>query len=196
DPNFAFLSPLFEPDRPLTEMGALALCVAMVSRDADAKAQAIDVLTEAIQDGRAHHVLITDTLIGLGGDDWIKLNRLADALGEISRLSAMHAHVVAGILQRWLTAQKQLPRDAHHALSLLIELLAALGTPLSDEARGTLEGIKGSSKTAKLARKLLTHKPETPTSMLAEAMLQHLKTRVSRAERWMKNSKAAIDPNT
>jgi len=188
NPNFAFLSPLFEPDRPLTEMGTLALCTALVSRDADARAQAVDVLTESLQDGRAHHIQIADVLTKLSSDAWMKLNRLADTMGEISRLSAMHAHVSAFILQHWLAARRELPRDTHYILTLLLDLLARLGLPLADETRGVLEGLKGSSKTAKLASRILNVKPEAPTQMHAEAMLQHLDSRLSRAERWMRTN--------
>jgi len=184
EPNFAFLSPIFEPDRPLTAMACLALCVGLVGRDADARTSAIDALAEAIQDGRAYYNDLADILIKLSEGGWLKLNRLADALGEVARLSAMHGHVVACILERWLARQTGPHRDTHHVLTLLLELLSRFGLPLADEARGVLENLKGSSKTAKLARKLLSHEPEAPKPMLAEAMVQHLEGRVARAERW------------
>lgn len=192
DPNFAYLSPLFEPDRPLTEIATLALCVGLVGRDADVKASAIDALTEAIQDGRAHCNALADVLVRLAEGGWLKLNRLADALGEVARLSAMHGHVVACVLERWLAARARLPRDTHHVLTLLVDLLSRFGLGLGEEARGALEGLKGSGKTAKLAGKLLIDAPGAPTPLLAEAMVQHLDGRVSRAERW----RAGLQGNT
>ncbi len=184
DPNFTFLEPLLETDRPISEMGSLALWLGLAGRDADARGYALDVLAEAIEDGRAHPDILGPTLVKLGKNGWLKLNRLKATLGDTARLSSLHAYVIALILDQWLAAQDELPRDAHYLLTLILELNIKLGISLSENACLPLDKVKGSSKTAKLSKKLLQHHPEKPGHAVNEALLQQLEQRVARAERW------------
>ena len=114
--------------------------------------------------------------------------RLASALADIARLSSLH--VIARTLARWLAAQNELPRDAHHVLALLLELLTTLGLPLDPAARKPLESIAGQTKTATLARRPLNLTPANGKSTIeirhsfAHANLLQLQARLNRAERW------------
>ena len=47
-----------------------------------------------------------------------------------------------------------LPNGAHFFLDLALECLAPLGLELPESARAALDGVKGSSKAAKIARQL------------------------------------------
>jgi hypothetical protein len=183
-PNFVYVTPLLEPDRPLSEMAILVLWLALVGKDADARGYAIDAVAEAIQDGRAHPDILGPVLIQLSQGGWLKLNRLAASLGEVARLSAWHQFVIVRVLEAWLAARTDLPRDAHHILSLLLELLTSLDLGLAEKARVPLEQKKGSSKTAKTARAILDRSGSDRSLKTSQALIEQLRSRIERAERW------------
>lgn len=184
EPYHAYLRPLFEPDRPWSELAAVAVWVALVSKDADSRTTAMDVLIEAIADGRAHPEPMAQVLAKLAAGDWLKLNRVADALAEVARLSVLHAWFAAETLQGFLAASDALPRDAHAVLSLLHELLVDLGTSPLPAVVSRLEPVRGTSKTAKAAVSLQKLTPQPQGSKLRQAGLQALDARVARAKRW------------
>ena len=185
EPHSAHFDPLFQPDRPLTELAALALWIATLSKDADSRTAAIDVWIELIADGRGDARLLGDVLARLSEGGWLRLNRLADALREVSRVSPLHAWTVADVLQDLLVSQEGLPRDGHHVLQLLREVLVQLGLEIRPELRSDLELQKGTGKTAKLARQLATLR-RTERSEQYTALLQLLDARIARANRWSK----------
>ncbi len=184
DPNHAFLHPLFVPDLPLSEMARLALWVGLISRDTDARGTAIDVLVQAIQDGRAHPDQFGELLVKLASGDCVKMNRACASLAEIARLSSFHARFAYHVLDMWLASLDSLPRDGHYAVELLLELKTQLGLPLTEKSRGLLSGIKGSSKSAKAAKILREPLESKPSPSVQEALLTQLEFRIERAERW------------
>lgn len=183
-PNHVFLEPLFEPDRPWSEVACLAVWIGLLSKDADVRGTALDALIEAIDDGRAHAGLMGAVLARIFAGGWTRLNRLAESLGEVARLSPLSARFAARVLESLVASYQKLPRDAHHVISLLLELLTDLGTALNPDARKALEGIRGSSKAAKAARGLLALEtgPAAPDMQQAKAKL--LENRIARARRW------------
>jgi len=183
-PNHGYLDVLLAPDLPWSEMARLAIWIAMAGQDADARGLAVDVMIEGIQDGRAHPRELAEVLVKLTRGGWLKLNRLRAALGEVARVSSLHAQTVAHLLTDWLSGLSELPEDAHHLLGLLLELLIQLGLPVAPASRGILQGFKGSGKTAKLVKSLLNLQPDAPATALREAQLGHLRVRIERAERW------------
>ena len=189
DPNFAFLNPLFETDRPLTEVAYLALIFGLVVQDTDVKGYALDALAETIQDGRFHYLPASAVLIKLVEGGWVKLNRLSNAFSEVSRLSTMHSHTIVMILDKLLAAQKELARDGHHILAVLLENCTDLGLEICDESKDILRGIKGSGKAAKLTRALLNLEYDSSNPRLKNAIFQYWEARVVRAVRWQQNTK-------
>ncbi|MEM6551695.1 MAG: DUF6493 family protein [Planctomycetota bacterium] len=185
EPNHAYLVTLLDPDRPFSELSYLALCVGLVSVDAEVKGLVLDALIEGIADGRVHPKPLGQTLARLAPSGWLKLNRLTANLEETARVSPLHALVVADALTTMLPGFTELPRDAHHALGLLHRLLTQVGLPLADPVRPLLEPVKGSSKTAKLAKALLQQQAEAATADYATALHAALDARVTRAERWV-----------
>ena len=184
EPNFTFLKPLLEPDRLFSEMAILMVWLAVVGKDVDARAYAIDVLADGISDGRISAEPFARILHKLSQGGWLKLNRLSESLSEVARFSSLHALVVAEILLLWLDEQKELPHNAHSVLSLLYEILLRLGLPVSEKSGIFLQSIKGSSKTAKIAKNLLNYKPPSVSADYLQARLQVVKARIMRAERW------------
>jgi len=177
------LAPLFQVDRGWSDIARTALCLALVSRDDQLRGTAIDALIEGIADGRADVQRISDSLIEVSTGGWIKLNRLASSLGEVARTSVTAERVVAGILDRVIASWDRLPRDAHHLLSLQLELLTNLQHALSSEARRVLSNVPGSGKTAKLAKHLCQMTSEQPSLTMLEAAIEAAEGRLARAER-------------
>ena len=183
-PSFPFLQPLFDIDRPWSPSAALAVVCAANGRDQDAKGLAVDALIEAIADGRAHTKLLGNVLASLAQPYWLKLNRLAAVFSEVARTSAIHAWTLMGSLDRLIAAYEELPKDAHHVLALLLQLHVQFGVAIPPETSTALTGLKGSSKTSKLAKSLVTLSPDEPSADCTAARMLSAEAQIARAERW------------
>ncbi len=196
EPNYAYLTPLLESDRPWSEMAALTVWTGLAGKDADARTTALDVLIEAISDGRADARQMSGVLSKLLPGGWLKLNRVTDSLAEVARLSALHAWFVAEVLQGFVAEWNTLPRDAHFVLCFMHELLADMGLDLAPAARRRLDPIKGTSKTAKAAGALQRLERQFQSAKLRQAGLQLLESRIARARRWSTQSELAKAADT
>jgi hypothetical protein len=188
--NHVYLRPWLEPDRPWTELAALAVWIGLISKDVGARTMALDVLIQAVADSRARPRQMSDVLVRMMPGHWVKLNRVADALAEVARLSCAHAWFVAEMLQQFLTDLAELPRNIHFLLSLLSELLTDLGMALAPEARQRLETIQGTSKTAKAAAALRNLASQPDPIKLHQAGLALAEARIARAKRWAGSRRA------
>ena len=184
-PEFTYLTPLLEPDRPITLPAALLVSLGLMTPQGDLSRTAIDVLVESISDGRAHPDLFATSLCRLGETKWFQPGRMAGYLNEVAQVSPLHAWVVAGMLGHLVARWQELPKNGHHILELLVELLAQLGQALDPGVSAALGGIKASGKSAKIARQLLALK-QTDNAAMEAARQAALQARVARAERWAK----------
>lgn len=182
-PEYAYLTPLLGPERPITLPAALLVCLGLVTPQGDLSRTAIDVLVESISDGRAHPDTFAAPLIRLTETKWFQPGRLAGYLGEVARVSPLHAWVVAGILGHLAASWQEVPKNGHHILELLLELLARLGQALAPDASAALGGMKCSGKSAKLVKQLLSLEA-VDNGAMAEAREMALQARIARAERW------------
>ena len=182
EPHYIYLQPLLRPDLPWNEISWLALWIALVSKDAGSRGMAIDVLITGIEDGRAE--LKCDVPLKLASGEWFKLNRLAEAAREVARVSPRHAWWWAEFLQRFLFQLSTWPSEAHHLLSLLLELLSQLQLGVRELWREKFQARKPSGKSAKLLKEILAlqTKPNSPARQQAQALA--LEATLSRAERW------------
>lgn len=184
EPNHAFFPVLFQADRPWANITTLTAILGAIGRDQDTRGLAIDALIEAIADGRATAESLGAALSSLAVPNWLKLNRLADSMAEVARISPLHARTVLGTVETLVVAWEEIPRDAHHALALVNELMAETRAGVSDAMVARLSDIKGSSKTAKLAKSIIAFEAEESSPSSEEARLLILESRVDRAERW------------
>ena len=182
-PNYAFIPPLFPVDRPLSSAGQLMILYGISGRDQDARLLAVDALIEAIADGRVHPHRLGNSISIYESLPSFNLSQLCKSLSEVARISSLHTWTIMEALATILSHYEELPRNSHHVLSLLQELQAQLGLPLSEEVIQKLQAIKGASKTAKLAKAICSFVPE-PTIACDEARLMTLEARLDRAERW------------
>ena len=184
EPNYVFLQPLLEPDRLWSEMAYLMAWIALVSKDADSRGAAIDAFVTAIDDGRADTRLAAAVLARLMPSGWVKLNRMADAFREISRVSPLHAWWTAEMLQAFLASAAEWPADMHHIPALLLELLSDLQLAVNTAARAKLESTKATGKAAQAIKRFLALKATPASPKTQEALALALDNRLRRAEQW------------
>ena len=166
EPNYPYLAPLPEPDRPWTELCHLVTWIGLVSKDADSRGSAIDAIIAAIEDGRADWQAAADVLLRLLPGEWVKLNRVADAGREVSRVSPLHSWWVAEFLQSFIAGLDEAPRDLHDVLTLLLELLSGLQLGLPAPARERLAALEIPGRGGKAVEQLWAL---APTEISADA---------------------------
>ena len=154
-PGFGHLVALFQKNRPWREAGHLLLCLGLVAKDADARGLAVDAIVEGIESGQFDAKLFAATLADLSEGGWLKLNRLGDNLMQVIQTSPLHAWVVSRCIQLWLAGTDLKQRNLFRIVEVLLEAQSQTGQPLDEDLRARLRGLKGSSKIAKLAAKLL-----------------------------------------
>ncbi|WP_254507506.1 DUF6493 family protein [Anatilimnocola floriformis] len=186
EPNYVYLQPLLRPDVSWSELSWLAIWLALLSKDSSSRGMAIDVLITGIEDGRAQ--LQFDVLAKLATGEWFKLNRLADAGREVARVSPRHAWWWAELLQRFLAQLATWPTEAHHLLTLLLELLSELQLSLNAEFRSTFESRTVTGKSAKVLKSILALQAKPNSAARQQAHSLALETALSRAERWAAGS--------
>lgn len=164
----ALLEPLLEPDTPLREMGLLLLAVGLGAKEPGEHLLAVDAAIAAIEDGR----LGSDNLGRILGEvlpqRFVKLGRYAKTLTAISDVSEAHAAVVFLALDGALPAVlRDPPRDHGRLVELVEQLAARLDAGVHDPARTALGELRGSSKAAKAARRVLERSTATSDRMTA-----------------------------
>ncbi len=180
-----FLEPLLDADVPLRTMGRLLLAGTLSSNQPELQGLATDALIAAIDDGRLDGRLLGEALQRLLLGELLKLNRLAKALGDAARISALHARVIAQAIEHMIVGLSPPPRDLHVLIELLKELLIEIGEPLSAPgAESWLRELKCSGKTAKLVHDVLHYRGDSHAKSAKSSALRALANRVERAERW------------
>ena len=175
------LWPLLWTERAWSELAMRTIWLAAMCKSSDVSAIAKDALIEGMLDGRADPCLLSRQLIPLLTHSWFKLNRLADALGEVSHVSLWTTLVVAEILDQVIQVWNEVPRDGHQLLALFLECLAKLDGSPSPVAMNSLRQQKSTGKAQKLIAALLAL-PSKPVSKLrTAALLEGVNARAQRA---------------
>ncbi|WP_425397681.1 DUF6493 family protein [Aeoliella sp.] len=183
EPNYPYIDLLFAEDRPMDELACLMLTIGLAGRDQDVRGLAIDAAIESIADGRLHPAVWGPVLSRLNEPGWLKLNRFGPNLAEVARVGPLHTWVVRQSVDALVAAYEKMPRDATHLLELFNELIVQMGGAASPEAAAVLAKVKGSSKTAKLAKAILACDAlESPAAQ--QGRLELLDRRIARGQRW------------
>lgn len=188
-PNHVLVEPLFQPDRPWTEMACLLLALGSLSREVETRSAAVDVLITSISDGRADDSLLAATWLKMCPMEFLKINRISEVLVTVAAVSPMHRWFAADVTQRIIAGLPEWPTDGHHLLTPLIEWLTDLGLALTAEARSALETLKPTAKAAKLTQTLLKKVSDDHNSQRSAALQQALEARLDRAKRWSTTDK-------
>ncbi len=121
---------------------------------------ATDALIEGIEDNRAATAMLANTLARLTNGGWLKLNRLGDSLLQVAQTSPLHAYAVSETLQSWVTLVDLKQRNMYRILEVMLEVQMALNAPLSSPAKELLKLLGGSSKAAKIAKRMVEIEPK------------------------------------
>ncbi|MFA5965230.1 MAG: DUF6493 family protein [Sphingomonas sp.] len=154
-PSHGYFQPLFQRGRPWRQPEHLLLCLGLVGKDADARGLAIDALIEGIDARLFEPELFASMIARLAEGEWIKLNRLGDALMQVVHVSPLHAKVVSDALQLWLPKLDFGANNAFRLLEVIVEAQAIIRLPLADVARDVLSTATGNGKFAKVAKLLV-----------------------------------------
>jgi hypothetical protein len=187
--NKTYLEPLLDGDEPLGELARTALCLGLSAKEPGEHTLAADVLAAAISDGRVDGATLAQILATLLTTAGIQPRRWGKVFGDVARISPLHAHIVGLTLENTLAAAgKSLaapPKDVHHVLELLLELLAETGTAVTNPAtRDALTQITGSGKAAKAAKALLAIQADPDGASNVAIGRAALQGRIERARRW------------
>ncbi len=177
------LEPALDPDRPLGELGALAVAAGLAHPDAGVRATAIDVVILAVSDGRLDAALLGSSAHSVcARPGHGQPTRLGPALRTVADESPLHAEVARMALERCVGLSPP-ARTLHAFLDPLNELCAEAGAGvLDDQARSVLGSLRGSTKAARLARALLERQGESRWSAAAAGLAAA--GRIERARRW------------
>lgn len=175
---------LFESDTPIGGMALHSLIYGLAVASPEARMVAINALTKIIFDGRVDGRMVATIL----GDHFSDLNTKLwlDALHAISRVSALHAHVVHVALEM-LLSMAPIPDTNPQVVILdaLCEISRRINLGItSDTARNYLHALKDGGTAEKLAQDLLQISSSDDGENAKSAGLIALKERIKRATRW------------
>jgi hypothetical protein len=154
-PSHGYFQPLFQRGRPWREPGHLLLCIGLISKDADARGLAIDALIEGVDARLFDPGLFASTLARLAEGNWIKLNRVADALKAVAQVSTLHAAIMGEAVQQWVPQIDLQQKNAFQILEVLVETQSVTERPLRETARVALGNLAGNARAARLAKQLI-----------------------------------------
>jgi hypothetical protein len=185
-----FLEALLDSDTPLRPLARLLLAGTLSSNRPELQGLAIDALILAIDDGRIDGPRLAPPIRQLLTLGLVKATRLAKALGDVARISPLHAQVVVGTLRGLGFGDAPFPTS--HWLALLErlhELLVETGQRVdSADVRSALENLSATGRTGQVIRQILAHEP-TPEARSQQglALARALSARLDRAESWQSN---------
>jgi len=170
-----FLEPLLLPTEPIGEMGCLLLALGLGAKEPGERTLARDVLVGAVGDGRLDVAALGSTLARLYSDSIVKGSRIAASLTDTAGVSIAHTDAMATLIEYVLSGlEGPPPKDLSALLGALSDYLAQLHHEVRlPRARVYLRNLRGSSKSAALARSLLA--AGESTARVAGADYQSLK---------------------
>lgn len=183
EPLHPYLNPLFEANRPWSELAMLMLWTATASRDGDLRRLAADVLIEGIDDGRAHPVSLAGVLQSLDSGGWLKSSRVIETLREVARVSALHQWAIAAIIEAALEVFLRQSSKANLGLELLLELMVDLGRGPTEQTANRLAGIT-SGKAGVTAKAIRARAFDAPLVRPGEPVRAAWEARIRRVESW------------
>ena len=183
--NQQFIQPLLDPDTPLGPWALRLLALSLGYGEAATRGLATEALIEAISDGRVVGGSLVADLCWMRERGTPKATRWAESFRLAASQSPLHALIVADTLSGYLEAGLSTAEHGLHALlEVLLECQATAGAAVARPLlRERLSELGGSSKAARLARKLLALEGDGQV-FRERAVHESLATRLRRADRW------------
>ena len=152
-PDRLFLEPLLDPAEPFGPMARLLLATALATKEAAQRRLAVDVLIQAVGDGRLDAQALAEGLVGAAG--WTAPARLSGTLEDAASAGPLQALVVRRGALESLPEHDPTARGLSALLEVLLDLSTAAGAAVDGPARAWLDRLTGSSKAARAAKALL-----------------------------------------
>jgi hypothetical protein len=169
EPNYVFVEALRPITKPLGPLEVMALGIACMSGEQEVRRSASEVLARAALEGRIDADALGASLLDLHGKGWSSVGRLAKSLGTAAGDSPKAAHLVVATLSRFIAGLDDVPKGGHDLLEVLYQQAHRLGVPVDQELGQKLEGIKGKTKTGRLAQQLVNLKGDVQRASSANA---------------------------
>lgn len=153
----AYVEPLVDWHTELRPMACLSLALSLAAEENSLRGHAQDGLIAAISEGRLDVDLLGSTMARLLETGINRFMRWAKALGEVARVSPLHANAVINLIAKVLGGDPaKAPRNLSALLEVLFELLCETNQRLDDKrTREYLSGLSMGGKTAKLVKQVL-----------------------------------------
>lgn len=148
-----FLEPLLDPHEPLGPTARLLIATALATKETGQRRMAVDVVVQAVDDGRLDADALADGLMRATG--WTAPARLAGTLEEAAAAGPLQALVVRRATLRALPEHDLGARGLSALLEVALDLCTAAGEAVPEAARPWLGRLTGSSKAARAAKALL-----------------------------------------
>ncbi len=189
EPMHAFFEELFEEDRVWNSMAHLVATLGLIGKSSDAKGQAIDALIISIEDGRADANVLGQIVAAVFNRGLGVPKRLADSLTEICRVSSLHTWFATLTVEPLIASFKNLPTGAADVMELYLNGLLELDLAAPANVIEVCNNIKGSSKSAKVAKRIVAVDGRAHSPKRDEAKSMALQSRLARAQRWQNASR-------
>lgn len=176
----AFLRPLFEFNRPWTEMARLCLAAALLSPEGRRKNTAIAALAEGIRDGRADAAEFARIFARMNDGGWLKAGDLQTALAAVAEQSLLHKVFVCDFVQEFVLRAIELPEDARHLFGFLEALMQETGQLPKPELKDKLAAMDRDEDYYQAAQKVAGLAKGNPV-LLLEAQTRVIEARLKRA---------------
>jgi len=184
--NRCYLEPLLDTNVPLQPMGQLMLMCGLAAKEPGEHGLATDIAILSIEDGRLGTDNLSSMLADAFGSHFFNQTRVAKRLTDIAAASELHAYVVMLACELAIgngsAGAGKLPRGFGDILELMVETGTRLDRPIAnDDCRKFLGALKGSSKSAKAAKRLNALTGEyDPSKVIGES----ISNRMAKIRQW------------
>jgi hypothetical protein len=188
----AFLRPLFEFNRPWTEMSRVCLAAALLSPEGRRKNTAVAVLTEGIRDGRADAAEFARIFARINDGGWLKARHLHAALAAVAEQSPLHQVFVGNLLQEFIVRAIEMPEDSQELFGFLENVMRETGQLPKPSLKEKLADIDADEAYYAAAQKIAALATGNPVLAL-EAQTRIIEARLKRARKlFICTEKAAL----
>jgi len=178
----AFLRPLFEFNRPWTEMSRVCMAAALLSPEGRRKNTAIAVLSEGIRDGRADAAEFARIFARMNDGGWLKAAHLHAALVAVAEQSVLHKVFVGDLLQEFIVRAIEMPEDSRHLFTFLEKVMQETGQVPKPSLKEKLADIDAEEDYYDEAQKISRRATGNPLLAL-EAQTRMVEARLKRARK-------------
>lgn len=175
---------VFDEDLSLAKNGAWLLAIGSFALSPTLRSNTIDLFIAGISHNRCEVNTLTEAYQALLQFK-VPGSRMAEVLRETSRASELHALFIMQLCSNLLVQLDAASRVSSELYGVLLDIVDAHKYPVGELLKARLSKVKGSSKSATMAKALLSNNFQWQTCVaLKRACSQSIQSRINRCERW------------